>query len=220
MTARLSFEHQLELLNENLTQMGRYVEESIDRIFLALREQDAEAARDIVEGDRMVNDMEKNIEAQCLSLITRQQPVARDLRMVSAALKVVTDIERIGDHAADIAEVLMQFENTDFYHASHSVPAMIEAAKKMVHDSVDAFIMRDVKAARAVIEADDIVDGCFDRVKQEVIDSLKAGKEDVDCFVDILMIAKYLERIGDHAVNIGEWTIFQQSGAVDNVRIL
>lgn len=220
MTARLSFEHQLEMLNDNLTQMGRYVEESIDRIFVALKEQDTEAAKEIVEGDRTVNDMEKTIEAQCLSLITRQQPVARDLRIVSAALKVVTDIERIGDHAADIAEILMQFENTDFYHASKSIPPMIEAAKKMVHDSVDAFIARDVDVAEAVILADDVVDGCFDRVKQEVIESLKAGQEDVDCFVDILMVAKYLERIGDHAVNIGEWTIFQQSGAVDNVRIL
>lgn len=220
MTARLSFEHQLEMLNDNLTQMGRYVEESIDRIFVALKEQDTEVAKEIVEGDRTVNDMEKTIEAQCLSLITRQQPVARDLRIVSAALKVVTDIERIGDHAADIAEILMQFEHTDFYHASKSIPPMIEAAKKMVHDSVDAFIARDIDAAEAVILADDVVDGCFDKVKQEVIESLKTGQEDVDCFVDILMVAKYLERIGDHAVNIGEWTIFQQSGAVDNVRIL
>lgn len=220
MTARLGFEHQLKSLNENLAQMGRYVEDSIDRIFVALKEQDSEAAKEIVEGDRMINDMEKTIEAQCLSMITRQQPVARDLRLISAALKVVTDVERIGDHAADIAEILVQFENTDFYHASHSIPAMLEAAKKMVHDSVDSFIARDVKAAEEVIKADDIVDGCFDKVKQEVIVSLKEGQEDIDCFVDILMIAKYLERIGDHAVNIGEWTIFQQSGAVDNIRIL
>lgn len=220
MTARLSFENQLQVLNDNLVQMGRYVEESIDRIFVALQKQDTKAAKEIVEGDRMVNDMEKAIEAQCLSLITRQQPVARDLRLVSAALKVVTDIERIGDHAADIAEILMQFEYTDFYHASQSIPPMIEAAKQMVHDSVEAFIARDVEAAQRVIGADDVVDRCFDRVKQEVIASLKEGKEKADCFVDILMVAKYLERIGDHAVNIGEWTIFQQSGSVENVRIL
>lgn len=220
MTARLSFEHQLALLNENLTQMGRYVEESIDHIFVALKEQDTETAKEIVEGDRTVNDMEKTIEAQCLSLITRQQPVARDLRMVSAALKVVTDIERIGDHASDIAEVLMQFENADFYHASKYVPPMIEEAKKMVHDSVDSFIARDIEVAQRVIMADDVVDSYFEKVKNEVIETLKEEKEDVDCFVDILMVAKYLERIGDHAVNIAEWTIFQQSGKVDNVRIL
>ena len=220
MTARLGFEQQLGMLNDNLTQMGQYVEESIDRIFVALKEQDTEVAKEIVEGDRMVNDMEKTIEAQCLSLITRQQPVARDLRLVSAALKVVTDIERIGDHAADIGEILMKFENTDFYHASKSIPPMIEAVKKMVHNSVDAFIARDIQLAELVMQEDDVVDSCFNKVKQEVITTLKEGHEDVDCFVDILMIAKYLERIGDHAENIAEWTVFQKSGAVDNIRIL
>ncbi|MEG2512427.1 MAG: phosphate signaling complex protein PhoU [Acetivibrio sp.] len=212
MTARVSFEHQLMVLNNNLTEMGHLVEDSIDRIFMALEKQDQTIAREIMEGDHLVNDLEKTIESQCLSLITRQQPVARDLRLVSAALKVVTDIERIGDHAADIGEILLRFEHADFYHISKKIPPMLAAAKKMVHDSVDAFINRDVIAATVVMKADDEVDDLFNGIKSEIIILLQEGNISADYCVDVLMIAKYLERIGDHAVNIGEWTIFQKSG--------
>ncbi|MDK2808193.1 MAG: phosphate transport system protein [Clostridiales bacterium] len=210
--ARVSFEHQLETLNENLIEMGHLVEDSIDRIVIALENQDRELAREIMVGDQLVNDLEKTIESQCLSLITRQQPVARDLRIVSAALKVVTDIERIGDHAADIGELIIRFEHADFYHISKKIPPMLAAAKKMVHNSVDAFINRDVKAASEVIVADDEVDELFNDIKSEIVLLLKEGDISPDYCVDMLMIAKYLERIGDHAVNIGEWTIFQKTG--------
>lgn len=212
MTSRISFENQLNILNDNMIKMGHLVEDSIDHIVTALEEQDTLLAREIMEGDRLVNDLEKTIESQCLSLITRQQPVARDLRIVSAALKVVTDIERIGDHAADIGEIILRFEHVDFYHVSKKIPPMAEAAKKMVHEAVDAFISRDVKAANKVILDDDIVDDLFNEVKGEIIRLLQDGNVSPDHCVDVLMIAKYLERIGDHAVNIGEWTIFQKSG--------
>lgn len=212
MTSRVSFEQQLAELNENLIQMGHLVENSIDRIVVALENQDMALAKEIMQGDQQVNDYEKTIESQCLSLITRQQPVARDLRLVSAALKVVTDIERIGDHAADIGEIILRFEHADFYHISKKIPQMVAAAKKMVHDSVDAFINRDVKAASEVIVADDEVDDLFNAIKSEIVLLLQEGEISPDYCVDMLMIAKYLERIGDHAVNIGEWTIFQKSG--------
>ncbi len=212
MTARISFEHQLSELNDNLIKMGHLVEDQIDRIVIALENRDTELAKEIMAGDQYVNDLEKTIESQCLSLITRQQPVARDLRIVSAALKVVTDIERIGDHAADIGEIILRFEHADFYHITKKIPMMLEAAKKMVHDSVDSFINRDVKAANEVMNADDIVDDLFNEIKSEIVVLLQEGEISPDYCVDVLMIAKYLERIGDHAVNIGEWTIFQKSG--------
>lgn len=212
MTARISFEHQLAELNDNLVKMGHLVENQIDRIVTALENHDTALAKEIMAGDQYVNDLEKTIESQCLSLITRQQPVARDLRIVSAALKVVTDIERIGDHAADIGEIILRFEHADFYHITKKIPTMVEAAKKMVHDSVDSFINRDVKAANDVMNDDDIVDELFNDIKGEIVVLLQEGNISPDYCVDVLMIAKYLERIGDHAVNIGEWTIFQKSG--------
>ncbi len=212
MTARVSFDYQLEILNNKLIEMGHLVEDSIDRIFVALENQDTAIAKEVMEGDQLVNDLEKTIESQCLSLITRQQPVAKDLRIVSAALKVVTDIERIGDHAADIAEIILRFGHVDFYHMSKQIPPMLSAAKKMVHDSVDAFINRDIKAAQQVIMEDDVVDNLFNEVKREIVLLLQEGNISADYCVDVLMIAKYLERVGDHAVNIGEWTIFQKSG--------
>lgn len=214
MTVRAAFEYQLKILNENLTEMGHLVENSIDNIFKALENQDRVLAKEIMESDHLVNELEKTIESQCLSLITRQQPVAGDLRLVSAALKVVTDIERIGDHAADIGEILLRFEHGDFYHVSGKIPSMLEAAKNMVHQSVDAFINRDVIRARHVMESDDAVDNLFNDVKREIISFLQQGNISPDLCVDVLMIAKYLERIGDHAVNIGEWTIFQKSGPI------
>ncbi|MSS63610.1 phosphate signaling complex protein PhoU [Velocimicrobium porci] len=220
MTPRISFEHQLEALNDNLVEMGQYVEKSIDQIFKALETMDIELAKEVMEGDDTVDDMEKGIEAQSLALITRQQPVARDLRMVSTALKVVTDMERIGDHAADIAEIIVRFEHADFYHLSKQVPKMIEATKKMVHDSLNAFIKRDVKAAGEIMKQDDIIDGLFDKIKTEIISLLQGGNQNADYCVDVLMIAKYLERIGDHAVNICEWTIFEEKGTIDNIRVL
>lgn len=220
MTPRISFEHQLEALNDNLVEMGQYVEKSIDQIFKALETMDIELAKEVMEGDDTVDDMEKGIEAQSLALITRQQPVARDLRIVSTALKVVTDMERIGDHAADIAEIIVRFEHADFYHLSKQVPKMIEATKKMVHDSLNAFIKRDVKAAGEIMKQDDIIDGLFDKIKTEIINLLQGGNQNADYCVDVLMIAKYLERIGDHAVNICEWTIFEEKGTIDNIRVL
>mgnify|MGYP003415032160 FL=1 len=220
MVARKNFENELEGLHNELSLMGVCVEKAIDDIFFFFLYQDIELITAIKNGDRVVDDMEKSIEAKCLSLITRQQPVARDLRVVSATLKVVTDIERIGDHAADIAEVALRCKDVNIYHVAEQMPALIMCAKQMVHEAVDIFIQRDEVNAQKIIDMDDEVDELFNQVKNNLVRSLKEEKIDADVLVDILMIAKYLERIGDHATNICEWSIFRETGSVDNVRLL
>ncbi len=229
MTARMNFEMELEQLHNRLAEMGEHVENTIDQVFCALESKDGELLGTIMNGDRLTDDMEREIEAKCLSLITRQQPVARDLRVVTATLKVVTDIERIGDQAVDIAELIFRNQEYPIYHISQPMPELIRAAKDMVHRAVDAFIQNDSKTAAQLIDMDDIVDDLFNQVKDEVVRMLRedgmqeqAGERraDPDCLVDVLMIAKYLEKIGDHAVNICEWEIFRETGAIDSVRLL
>jgi len=217
---RLMYEKELELLKTNLEEMARYVENAINRISEAIETGNMELAENIIKNDRSVNDMERSIESKCLSIITRQQPIAGDLRMVSAALKVVTDLERIGDHAADIAELLMRCDGVDVKHFSKHLMPMIEASKKMVKDSVTTFLNSDTTMAQFVIDSDDIVDDLFNAVKLDIITALKNGEKNIDNCVDILMLAKYLEKIGDHAVNIAEWEVFRETGIIRNVRLL
>lgn len=220
MTARLSFEHELQVLKENLMEMGQLIESAIEKTLQAFETQNEVLAIEIIEGDRNVNDIEKTIEARCLSLILKQQPVARDLRIVTTALKVVTDMERIGDHAADIAELIIREKRDHVFNLVKHIPEMGLVAKNMVHDAVRAFTTINVDEAREIIKRDDVVDELFDKVKEEVASLLRASNEHVDQCVDILMIAKYFERIGDHAVNICEWTEFHETGSVNNIRIL
>jgi phosphate transport system protein len=220
MTARLSFEHELQVLRENLTEMGSLIEVAIEKTLQAFETQNEVLSLEIIQGDRNVNDIEKTIESRCLSLILKQQPVARDLRIVTTALKVVTDMERIGDHAADIAELIIREKRDPIYNLVKHIPEMGIVAKAMVHDAVHAFTTINVEEAREIIKRDDVVDDLFDKVKEEVASLLRASNEHVDQCVDILMIAKYFERIGDHAVNICEWTEFHETGSVNNIRIL
>lgn len=220
MTARISFEAELKLLREDLYEMARLIEVAIEKIMVAFESQDEKLAKEIIQGDRIINDIEKTIEARCLSLIIKQQPVAKDLRMVTTALKVVTDMERIGDHAADIAELIIREKRDHIYDLVKHIPDMGKATKSMVHHAVEAFTTVNVDMAREIIKQDDIVDNLFDQVKLEVAHILKNSSEQVDQCVDILMIAKYFERIGDHAVNICEWTEFHETGSVNNIRLL
>lgn len=220
MAARLSFDVELKLLKEDLFEMAHLIEVAIEKIMIAFETQDEVLAREIIQGDRIVNDIEKSIEARCLSLIIKQQPVARDLRIVTTALKVVTDMERIGDHAADIAELILREKREHIYDLIKYIPDMGKATKQMVHDAVEAFSTMNVEKAREIIKQDDIVDDLFDKVKLEVANILKSSSEQVDQCVDILMIAKYFERIGDHVVNICEWTEFHETGSLNNIRLL
>lgn len=220
MSPRILFEHQLEELKKNVTSMGEQTEHVYNQLFAALEKKERETLEAIVANDRMINDMRRHIEAQCLTLLTKQQPVARDLRMVSAALKVVTDIERVGDHVSDIAELLLRMDMPVLQEFSESLGEMVQAAGKSIVESIEAFVERDMGNAREVIAYDDVIDDYFNKVKEDLIADLKAGKKHPDDCVDVLMITKYLEKIGDHAVNIGEWAIFQETGNIDDVRLL
>ena len=220
MSPRKLFEQELEELRQDVLQMAEWVQDGYDCLFAALEKKDGDQMRRYVRHDRTIEDMQRNIESQCLSLLTRQTPVARDLRTVSAALKVVTDLERIGDHASDIAELILRIKSDHAYHIVKHLPAMAAAAGKMVHDAIEAFINRDLDAAVSIIKRDDEVDNLFNQVKTDVIQLLRVSPDQADQGIDLLMVAKYLERIGDHAVNVCEWTQFSRTGALKNVRIM
>ena len=211
MSVRVTYEHELEVLKQDLKEMAHMVESAIEQTFMAFEDQDYTMAEDVIKGDRTVNDMERAIESRCLSLILRQ---------VSTALKVVTDLERIGDHASDIAELILRIKSEHAYHIVKHLPVMAASANAMVHDAIEAFINQDLDSAMEIIERDDEVDTLFNQVKDDVIHLLKSSPDQADQGIDLLMVAKYLERIGDHAVNVCEWTQFSKTGALKNVRIM
>lgn len=220
MSPRIIFDNELKLLRENVAQMARKVEESYDELFKALAEQDENKIMELKKNDKAVSKRQREIESQCLFLITKQQPIVGDLRVVTASLKVVTDIERVGDHVSDMADLLLRLQMKDLSLFSVHVETMIMATREMLHEAVEMFIVRDMEAAKRVIREDDIIDECFNKVKYDLIDSLKREVKDADECIDVLMLAKYLEKIGDHAVNIGEWEIFQETGNISDMRLL
>lgn len=219
MTTRKVYAQELRTLADTLTDMGNMVEASLSNLSFAIENRDDELARRIIAEDHDVNRAERSIESQCLSLITRQQPIASDLRKISSILKVVTDVERIGDHASDIAELVLRLnhKHPELYSA-HLLP-MIAAAREMVHNAISAFLDRDKQKASEVIQSDDVVDELFNKVKTDIADLLKKDSADVDDCIDVLMTAKYLERIGDHAVNICEWAIFKETGKLEDFQV-
>ena len=220
MSPRIIFDNELKLLRENVAQMARKVEESYDELFKALAEQDENKIMELKKNDKAVSKRQREIESQCLFLITKQQPIVGDLRVVTASLKVVTDIERVGDHVSDMADLLLRLQMKDLSLFSVHVETMIMATREMLHEAVEMFIARDMEAAKRVIREDDIIDECFNKVKYDLIDSLNREVKDADECIDVLMLAKYLEKIGDHAVNIGEWEIFQETGNISDMRLL
>ena len=208
---RNRFEEQLMLLNKKMIEMGAQCEELISLVLKALLNGDVNAANEVKEKGHEIDQMEREIEAICLKLILQQQPVARDLRQISAALKMITDMERIGDQAEDIAEII-PFLNGRTGEELADFKPMAEATCKMVTDSINAYVMKDLELACAVIEYDDIVDNCFNCVKDTLIKMISENTADGEYAVDLLIIAKYFERIGDHAVNIAEWVEFSVTG--------
>ena len=217
---RKLFDEELEKLNVDLTKMGHLVEVAIENMIDAFKHQDKALAKEIITNDRLINYMERTVESRAFNLILRQQPIATDLRNVTTALKIVTDLERIGDQAADIAEIIMNFEGEHAYKTVEHIPTMAKKAKIMVHESIDSFIKKDLSTARLVKSMDDEIDALFEEVKQEVAEIIKENSERIDYCIDFLMIAKYLERVGDHAVNICEWLEFNQTGSVNDQRLI
>ena len=217
---RETFEHKLGKLNNDLIRMGGMIEEAIASAITALRDSDAVLAKKVVDGDRAVDEEEKNIESQCLSIILREQPVARDLRKVSAALKMVTDMERIADNAADIAEISLTADVSAIMHIVKEIQTMSEKVIIMVSHSIDSFVTTDMELANETIKADDEVDELFVSIRNRIVELIKSEHGSGDVAVDALMIVKYLERIADHAVNICEWVEFFKTGEYKNTRII
>ena len=209
---RNKFDKELDLLNNELIEMGNLIESSIEAAVCALTQKNIDLARRVVEGDREINDMEKAIESRCLKLLLLQQPVARDLRLISSALKMITDMERIGDQASDISEITIRLVNETYIKELIHIPQMAEATIKMVKESIDAFVKRDLELVIDVIAYDDVVDELFDIIKDELIQHLRDNIDYGEQAIDLLMIAKYFERIGDHAQNIAEWVYFAIKG--------
>jgi phosphate transport system protein len=220
MSARTEFDHELEMLHLDLIRMGGLIEDAIDKSIFALEKRDKELARKIIESDKQVDDLERVIETQCLRLLLKQQPVARDLRAISTALKMITDMERIGDHASDIADLTLRFGDQPFIKSVKHIPLMANIASAMVKDSINAFVKSDTVSSREIIARDDEVDSLFETVKQELVALLTSSPDYADQAIDFLMIAKYLERIGDHAVNVAEWVIFYMTGEHKDTRII
>ena len=211
---RSKFDLQLEELKKEMTTMGMLCENAIAKASHALMTCDATLAREVPEFLIQVTQKERDVEGICLKLLLHQQPVARDLRTVSSALKMVTDAQRIGTQSADIAEILA-LGNITRLPESLPLREMATAVIHMVSESIDAFVKQDGNIARSVIEYDDVVDGYFNTVKADVIALLKQPKESGEALVDLLMIAKYYERIGDHAVNIAKWVLFSLTGNLE-----
>ena len=214
MSIRKQYDTDLESLKKSLTEMGRNSADAVENVLEALCVADADAAAAIVKGDVRINNMERDIEHRCMTLLLRQQPVAGDLRRISTAMKVVTDIERIGDHAADIAEIIPHLVTVrkEGDPAVSQAIAMGKKAHQMILDALDALTAEDELAARKVIAADDAVDYDFNAIKHQLAQEIAEDPGKVDAALDLLMVIKYLERIGDHAVNVAEWVQFVRTG--------
>ena len=211
---REKYMRQLELLSKLLTEMGQMVEKAIEKAIRALISQDEELAKEAIRYDEEIDDKEKEIQSLCLKLLLCQQPVAKDLRFISAALKMITDLERIGDQAADISELAVELSNQEYIKNLEHIKQMAVETTDMVIKSINAYVASDEKAAKDVIEHDDVVDELFVTVKNELIALINEDVKNGGQAADLFMIAKYFERIGDHATNIAEWVIFSVTGEI------
>ena len=214
MSTRTQYEADLAALKGSLARMSQLSADAVEDALEALCTADAEEAKGIIKGDTEVNRMERDIEHRCMTLLLRQQPVAGDLRRISTAMKVVTDIERIGDHAADIAEIIPHLVTVrkEGDAAVSQAIAMGKKAHQMILNALDAMTAEDENAARRVIAADDEVDYDFNAIKHQLAQEIAEDPGKVDAALDLLMVIKYLERIGDHAVNVAEWVQFVRTG--------
>jgi len=212
---RNRFDRQLLELNNELIQMGSLIEKAIELAIVALVKQDVDRAEEAIKFDEEIEQQEKSIEALCMKLLLQQQPVAKDLRLISAALKMITDMERIGDHAADISEMTILMADSTYEKSNIDIEIVKEMAKEttdMVIKSVDAFVNKDLELARSVLKQDDMVDELFNKFKHQLILKINENVKNGEQAADMLLVSKYFERIGDHATNIAEWVIYSITG--------
>lgn len=206
------FDLQLVDLNNKLVGMGVLIEDAIANTIDIIVNKNYDKLEDARLIEEKINESEKRIQALCLNLLLLQAPVAGDLRAVSSALKMITDMERIGDQALDIAEMSVFFKNRESIYAMTDIVEMANQASKMVNTAIDAFVRKDLELAKSIAQRDDIIDGLFEDIKKELVDIIHNDKELGLQAIDVMLIAKYLERIGDHAVNISEWVVFSITG--------
>lgn len=214
------FLKQLEELEYALSQMGDAIVEAIRETVTALRKLDKKQAESLIEGDAKIDHMEKEIESKCLHILLQQTPVAGDLRKVSAALKMITDLERIGDHAADISEIILSHNGIKEGEVLLQIQKMADLTSKMVQKSIKVYRSQDIDEAYEILYMDDKVDELFLQIKEMIGTQMVSSKEEGMRELDLLMIAKYFERIGDHAENIGEWVVFSINGKHKNERVI
>ncbi|MDR0963365.1 MAG: phosphate signaling complex protein PhoU [Clostridium sp.] len=217
---RNRFDEQLNELNNSLIEMGALVETAIGKATKAFETQDAALSKTVLAADDLVDDKEKDIEARCLKLLLSQQPVARDLRQISTVLKMITDLERIGDHAIDISELSLFLSDQEYILDPENIPVMASVTQKMVTESINAFVKKDLDLAKSVIATDDVVDELFSNTKKELLRLVQENADFGEQAFDLLQIAKYYERIGDHAVNVAEWVIFSITGKHKDAQVL
>jgi len=217
---RSKFDEQLSKLNNELIEMGGMIEDCLEIAGKALIDRDIDLAQTIKAYEEAVDEKERQIEGMCLRLLLQQQPVARDLRLISSAMKMITDMERIGDQAADIGEIVMVMGGAPYIKHLEHIPAMFSETKKMVKSSIDAFVRHDLELAREVIASDNTVDDLFITVRSELLALIGADASNGEQAFDLLMIAKYLERVGDHATNIAEWVEYAITGLHKEERLL
>ncbi|MEE0970461.1 MAG: phosphate signaling complex protein PhoU [Clostridia bacterium] len=208
---RNRFDEQLNTLNNELITMGALCEEAISSAVKLLIDNDVKMKENVLDADKQIDQKERDIETLCMKLLMQQQPVASDLRTISSALKMISDMERIGDQASDIAEIAEYAYGSGMESETH-IADMARATIQMVTDSIDSFVKKDVDLAHTVIKHDNIVDDLFDKVKSELISAIENKAANAEALIDLLMIAKYFERIGDHAENIAEWVIYSITG--------
>ena len=209
---RNRFDRQLSTLNDELIEMGSMIEKSIETAIKALVNQDVDLARHAIEADEEIDRQERIIEDLCLKLLLQQQPVAKDLRLISSALKMITDMERIGDHASDISEITIALADQPYIKKLEHIQQMAKETMIMLVGSIEAFVDKDLEKANEVIKRDDVVDDLFDKVKKELIQMIHENADKGEQAADLLMVAKYMERIGDHATHISEGVIFSITG--------
>ncbi len=208
---RNRFDEQLASLNKELVLMGALCEDAISCAVKYLTSGDEKMKELCIDADNQIDQKERDIETLCMKLLLHQQPVAKDLRVVSSALKMISDMERIGDQASDIAEISPYITKSSIKNKTH-ISQMAEATIKMVTDSVESFVNNDIQLAYSAIACDDTVDNLFDQIKSELINAISDGSDNAEALIDLLMIAKYFERIGDHAENVAEWVIYSITG--------
>lgn len=204
---RISFTEQLNLLHNEMIDMGEMIEKAIEKAIDALDSGNVEKAKEVIDNDIYINEQEKKIEDLCFNILLRQQPVASDLKMISGVLKMVTDMERIGDHAQDISELAIILSDRHTYVPDY-IRDMAKESTAMLIESIDAYVNKDIEKAKKVVKQDDVVDKLFIIAKNQLIETIREDAGRASIAADLLMVAKYLERVGDHATNIAEWAIY------------